>query len=468
MTAIFRDAAIPLQNLASPSSSWQSNTKRSRIPLSQARNIHFGSFYSESVREDAQADDLPDVELPEHMRSPINNSSSSFISYRKASTPPEVPCGLRFPPLPFGDSPPSLQSESAPDKEGRQVSYPSLDGWAAPSSLPRTATYDSLDEECHSTHGVPLILPVHQTHSTSSPKSSVHAWLDSVPASSTTEPSSPHDSNPQSKSPIPKSSTPPTILTSSPKRLPLKPQTPSPNSSNKENHTPKTPSSPSYSPSYSPTPVLQTTHYLSANLARFGVSLPSAPGPKSPTPDPSTPSPPSNQRSRAPSPSPHRVRSGYLSQPPKRQRARTVSNSDGGRAIPILESRPTFTIYEDEHGGEDTVRLSPGVETYRKGKGTKRERCVSYWDEDILGRGTAASDGGEEVGGRLEMVEMRNGKVVLRERVVEVDIVQRVEEEGKGKGKGERGLDGDEEGERGRERRLEFMVGKRGGGLIDG
>lgn len=98
---------------------------------------------------------------------------------------------------------------------------------------------------------------------------------------------------------------------------------------------------------------------------------------------------------------------------------------------------------------------------------------MSYWDEDIIGRGTggviAASNGGEKVGvgegegrkGGLEMVEMRNGKVVLRERVVEVDIVEGSGEEGNGL----RGVDGDEEGERGRERWLEFMVGKRGRGF---
>ena len=125
------------------------------------------------------------------------------------------------------------------------------------------------------------------------------------------------------------------------------------------------------------------------------------------------------------------------------------------------------------------MQLSPEVEVWRKGKGKgigrKRERCVSYWDEDILGRGTGGTCAGEEVGegereegkgkrkGGLEMVEMRNGKVVLMERVVEVDVI----EDGEGEGKGERGVGGDvdEEGERGRERRLEFMVGMRGRGF---
>lgn len=129
------------------------------------------------------------------------------------------------------------------------------------------------------------------------------------------------------------------------------------------------------------------------------------------------------------------------------------------------------------------MQLRPEVEKHRKGKGPKRERCVSYWDEDIIGRGTVGvtagtheGDGngggdqqaalGEEGKGGLEMVEMRNGKVVLREREVEVDIFE-VEHGGEEEGKGFRDadVDVDEEAERGRERRLEFMVGKRGRGF---
>lgn len=123
-----------------------------------------------------------------------------------------------------------------------------------------------------------------------------------------------------------------------------------------------------------------------------------------------------------------------------------------------MDPKPTFTIYEDD----DVAQLSPGVERHRKGRGPKRERCVSYWDEDVIGRGTcsvsaaATGDVGEEKAGGLEMVELRNGKHVLIEREVGVH----------GDGELEKQVEREVcEGERAKERRLEFMVGKRGRGI---
>ena len=46
-------------------------------------------------------------------------------------------------------------------------------------------------------------------------------------------------------------------------------------------------------------------------------------------------------------------------------------------------SRRDFTIHEDQLA-EALAQLSPDVERHRKGKGPRRERCMSYWDEDIL------------------------------------------------------------------------------------
>lgn len=42
-----------------------------------------------------------------------------------------------------------------------------------------------------------------------------------------------------------------------------------------------------------------------------------------------------------------------------------------------------FTIHEDQIA-EALAQLSPDVERHRKGRGPKRERCLSYWDQDIL------------------------------------------------------------------------------------
>ena len=86
-------------------------------------------------------------------------------------------------------------------------------------------------------------------------------------------------------------------------------------------------------------------------------------------------------------------------------------------AVPILDSKPTFTVHEDENttppytqvnteeigeragGPMEMVQLSPVVEVRRKGRGrAKRDRCASYLDEDIIGRGDAPSEEASELG----------------------------------------------------------------------
>ncbi|KAI4282512.1 MAG: hypothetical protein L6R38_002856 [Xanthoria sp. 2 TBL-2021] len=70
----------------------------------------------------------------------------------------------------------------------------------------------------------------------------------------------------------------------------------------------------------------------------------------------------------------------YLNSPPKRKAPRLSPTKDGSLAGPTNEQ---FDIYEDECSDE-LVELSPTVEKYRKGRRPKRERCVSYWDDDVL------------------------------------------------------------------------------------
>ncbi|KAL8862275.1 MAG: hypothetical protein Q9178_001284 [Gyalolechia marmorata] len=71
--------------------------------------------------------------------------------------------------------------------------------------------------------------------------------------------------------------------------------------------------------------------------------------------------------------------SPYLSAPPKRKARRLSPKKGGSLAGP---DNWEFDIHEDEFS-EGIVELSPTVEKYRKGRRPKRERCVSYWDEDI-------------------------------------------------------------------------------------
>ncbi|KAL9591276.1 MAG: hypothetical protein Q9179_007886, partial [Wetmoreana sp. 5 TL-2023] len=70
---------------------------------------------------------------------------------------------------------------------------------------------------------------------------------------------------------------------------------------------------------------------------------------------------------------------GHLTDPPKRKVLRL---SPPKSYTPVQRDR-SFTIYEDSPSDQLT-ELSPSVEKYRKGKGPKRDRCVSFYDDDIL------------------------------------------------------------------------------------
>ncbi|KAI4264455.1 MAG: hypothetical protein L6R42_000447 [Xanthoria sp. 1 TBL-2021] len=85
----------------------------------------------------------------------------------------------------------------------------------------------------------------------------------------------------------------------------------------------------------------------------------------------------------------------YLSSPPKRKAPRLSPTKDGSLAGPTNEQ---FDIYEDECSHE-LVELSPTVEKYRKGRRPKRERCVSYWDDDVLPSLAGQTDASEETDG---------------------------------------------------------------------
>jgi len=70
---------------------------------------------------------------------------------------------------------------------------------------------------------------------------------------------------------------------------------------------------------------------------------------------------------------------GHLNVPPKRKKAHV---SLGGKPDPP-KSGKDFTIHDEQVAGA-LAQLSPDVELRRKGRRSKRERCMSYWDEDIL------------------------------------------------------------------------------------
>ncbi|KAL9015001.1 MAG: hypothetical protein Q9173_000356 [Seirophora scorigena] len=72
---------------------------------------------------------------------------------------------------------------------------------------------------------------------------------------------------------------------------------------------------------------------------------------------------------------------------PWRKKAR-ISPSKG---TPPTGQDGSFEIYEDETC-EEVVELSPSVQQYRRGRGPKRERCMSYWDNDIVPNAIAGTE----------------------------------------------------------------------------
>ncbi|KAL9036519.1 MAG: hypothetical protein Q9180_004253 [Flavoplaca navasiana] len=84
---------------------------------------------------------------------------------------------------------------------------------------------------------------------------------------------------------------------------------------------------------------------------------------------------------QAPTRFPHPLTpSRHLNSPQKRTAHRLSQTEDGSLANPTNE---LFDIYADE-SSDEMIELSPTVEKYRKGRRPKRERCISYWDHDVL------------------------------------------------------------------------------------
>ena len=94
-----------------------------------------------------------------------------------------------------------------------------------------------------------------------------------------------------------------------------------------------------------------------------------------------------------------------------------------------------FDILEDEY----IAKLSPSVERFRKGRGRgKKERCGSYWDQDILvGKGRedgevfagkgVEEENEEDEDEKVVVREVRRGRGVLIERAEESDKAMGVE-----------------------------------------
>ena len=416
MSMIFRDAANSLQGSGIPPYHGESNTKKSRLPISQARATKFGSGCADEVQRLSRVGSH--YSTPTHLsksdlatrgittnrsRGAATNVGGMYIndSSRVSSVSPSSRIDVEGrEPISSGFATPTA---SIPNVAGNleEVTYPILEHWRSLRSLSNASSFGSDNDDIHSTHGVPLILPVPCSYTEQAQRSDINTWLNEVAeAASSRLSSSPkqsHDRGDLLINDTPFSNSKASNLSSRtkdravPSELKQDVQSRSRASSDKENISPsKHPSSP--------------TSPLAPNLrartpSRFCQTNTQASPPPIEPPHFAHPSLPKN----------------HLSLPPRRKRARVDGIASSKGAAELSTPRRDFTIHEDQVAGA-LAQLSPDVERHRKGRGPRRERCVSYWDEDILRPGLQSvpmdvdSDGetaskGKRVLGGLEQVD---------------------------------------------------------------
>ena len=337
MSNIFRDASITLQALRSPPCRRSPNIKRSRLPLSQARNTRFGSASQANV---------------EPSRSPCDGIEEDDPISSDFGTPSKHPPPLTEPP--------------------EERHYPSLAAWRSPQSSSIAAVASSPGSDDQYTHSSldtigknpPLRL------NPDAQGTWIDSWLDGIPES--TENEAPSDSQQdinEIRDPIAQGTHLSLVATSY-----------------QSNQKPGT--APSIKPLGSPGALFQT----SSNKENISpVKSSPSPIPTSPIPQyiASTPSRFTTTKNRVPPLLTGTRRFVYplssqdhLSLQPKRKRARLDDNVINNSKA-ASKAGKDFTIHDDELV-QALAELSPLVERHRKGCGPKRERCRSYFDEDFV------------------------------------------------------------------------------------
>ena len=409
MSMIFRDAANSLQGSGISPNHGQSNIKKSRLPISQARGTKFGSSYADEIHRPSGAG--PHYSTPTHLpEDDLATRGTTTDQSLGAATDVGDMCLDNT--LMVSDVSPSSHIEeegrepissgfatptaSIPNfaEDTEEVIYPILEHWRSLRSLSNASSFGSDNDDIHSTHGVPLILPFPCSYAEQAPRSDIDTWLNGVAEAASSGLSSSQKQSydrgdvfltdaPFSQSIAPNLPSP-FEDRATPSKLKQDMQSRSRASSDQENTGPsKYPSSP--------------THPLEQNLrartpSRFCQTNTQAT------------LPPIKPLHFAHSATPKR----HLSLPPQRKRARVdgTTSSRGGAEMPT--PRRDFTIHEDQVA-EALAQLSPDVERHRKGRGPRRERCVSYWDEDILRPGLQSVPMDVDGGGETT----RKGKEVL-------------------------------------------------------
>ena len=361
---IFRDASTTLQALRSPPCQRSPNIKRSRLPLSKARNTRFGSASQANVKLSP---------LPFHEIEGDEPISSNFATPSKHPPPLTEPLG--------------------------EIHHPNSEAWRPRQSSSIAAVGSSPGSDDQYTHSsldtIGTNLP--SGSNTDAQGNQIDSWLDRIPEPTENEASAgPQQDINEVGIPIARGTRLPLGATSyqssqKPSTAPLIKPLGSPGahfqtSSNKENISPVK-SSPL------PTPTAPISQYIASTPSRFST--------KSQIP----PELIGKRRFVHPQ-SPQ----GHLSLQPKRKRAR-VDDSVINNYKAATKAGKDFTIHDDGLV-QALADLSPLVERHRKGCGPKRERCRSYFDEDFVQDispgtyGDKNSDGG---------IMLKNGTQVLGE-----------------------------------------------------
>ena len=408
MSMIFRDAATSFQGSRLPMYQPSSNIKRRRLPISQARSIKFGNTCQDDTMVSSTSQtpskiiqclaepcelEWPSSGVSRHRTSvlgpysprqtPLTKAGRATLETLGATTDIDEVC-LDDTPSVSGASLPSpiIEEGKEPISSGfvtpvaptpnfvenpKDLKCPILENLRSLRSISNASSLGSDSDDLNSDHGVPIEFPVHCSDA-EAPRSQIDTWLEGIMNATTPG---------FSRSPKRFEGTgdqlvddPPFARIITSKRCPrlspsnLKPdlQSPSGGSSDKENISPfKVSSSPTPPPGHLQKRDLPHIHQTSTQ--------------------PTLPSTKTLHFARPLNPE------GLLSLHPKRKRARVDRAASSRAEKEILTARKDFTIREDQLA-EALTQLSPDVERHRKGKGPRRARCMSYWDQDILQPGS--------------------------------------------------------------------------------
>ena len=157
MAKIFHEAAVSLENRGSPLPHASPNIKKSRVPIMQPRMTPFGQSNPE-----------------DHYMTPADTTSDVQLSPKWRFSKTHSPHGKYYPyPIPPRNTPVQSPvhgkssipvSQSRPEPERRHRQHPSSPKVLYP-NLQKQPSLDSsnLDSDCHSTHGVSLVIPIAKT-----------------------------------------------------------------------------------------------------------------------------------------------------------------------------------------------------------------------------------------------------------------------------------------------------------------